>query len=118
MIFAGDFLKCLGEKSKREVRACLEKADLGVLRLLLYSNLMLIASLAGCRGPFVVMVIDHDLVSAGFHGCREPERAVWELVELLESLPGVWYVKTKVDDDRVHAETVPYTYLWRFLWGW
>ena len=118
LLFAGEFLRCLEERDRRRIVECIREADIGVLRPILYSNMMLIASLAGCRGPYILQVVSHDVVSASFGSCRDPEAAAWELVELLEALPGVWYVKTEVEDGRVRAETVPYSRLWSFLWGW
>ena len=110
-LFAAGFLECLKARSRAEFESCIYRADLGVFRALMYQGVVALAAASGCRGPYTVSIIDYDTVRALLEGCGDAERAAWTLAELLERLPGVAAVKTRVGspgEGVVEATTIPW----------
>ena len=111
-VFVSKVLECLTVKDEHEARRCLYERDLELLRVLLYSSFMSIMAIHGCEGPFTMGVADYSVAWMGFRDCRDREGAIWQLVELLEDLPGVWYVIVEKHNGSYVVRSVPLRELW------
>ena len=112
LVFAPSFLKCL-TLPKDEARKCIYEADLSWYRVFMGLSVTAILERYECTAPLILMIPAHDMVSVTFGKCRDTEGAIWELQELLEDMPGVWYVRSYNKGKTVTVEAVSFYELWR-----